>query len=254
MGSVYSKTLGYSLSVQTVSFVFSAILKTDKFYDLVGSLTTIGLVLYNYLSGTKSWQHKVQTGMILAWAIRLGSYLFTRTLLAGDWRLDEVKRKPIMFFIYWSMQGLWIFNNLLPTLSMQNNPLNHAVSVRETIGWGIAGSGLLLEGITDIQKFLFRLKEENNGKWLDKGIYSVIRYPNYLGEIMFWVGLFVSASNSFTSKPEYLTVFSPLLIILLLTRVSGIPMLETRNYHRFREIPEYKAHIKNTNLLIPYLY
>ena len=221
MGSVYSRTLGYSMSVQTVSFVISALLKTEKFYDLVGSLTTIGLVLFNYLSGTKSWQHKVQTGMILAWAIRLGSYLFTRTLLAGDWRLDKVKRKPFMFFIYWSMQGLWIFNNLLPTLSMQNYPLNHAVSIREKVGWGIAGSGLLLEAITDIQKFLFRLNEENNEKWLDKGIYSIIRYPNYLGEILFWLGLFVSASNSFTSKPEYLTVFSPLLVILLLTRISG---------------------------------
>lgn len=221
MGSVYSRTLGCSMSVQTVSFVISALLKTDKFYDLVGSLTTIGLVLFNYLSGTKSWQHKVQTGMILAWAIRLGSYLFTRTLLAGDWRLDKVKRKPFMFFIYWSMQGLWIFNNLLPTLSMQNYPLNHAVSIREKVGWGIAGSGLLLEAITDIQKFLFRLNEENNEKWLDKGIYSIIRYPNYLGEILFWLGLFVSASNSFTSKPEYLTVFSPLLVILLLTRISG---------------------------------
>ena len=169
MGGVYSKTLGSSLLVQYISFIFAALLKTDKFYDLVGSLTTIGIVLHNYISGTKSWQHKVQTGIILAWAIRLGSFLFTRALIAGDWRLEKAKRNPVKFFLYWTLQGLWVFNNLLPTLSMQNHPVAHLASNREMIGWGVAGIGLLLEAITDVQKFIFRLNAENDEIWLDKG-------------------------------------------------------------------------------------
>ena len=253
MGGTYSKTLGVSFLVQYVCFFFAAILKTDKFFDLAGSLTTIGIVLYNYLKGSQSFQHRIQTGFILAWAIRLGSYLFSRALLTGDWRLEKAKRKPIIFFFYWTLQGLWIFLNLLPTLSMQEHTVT-LVSRLEIIGWSLSGVGILLETAADVQKFIFRLKNENDEKWLDSGMYSIIRYPNYLGEILHWSGMFVSASSSFTTKWEYLTVVSPLFVALLLTRISGIPLLETRNYHRFRENPQYKTHIGNTYLLIPYIY
>ena len=254
MGGVYSKTLAASFITQYVCFFFAAILRTDKFFDLAGALTTIGIVLHNYLGGSKSFQHKVQTGIILAWAIRLGSYLFSRALLVGDWRLEKAKRKPQIFFLYWTLQGLWIFLNLLPTLSMQNHDVTTVISRREVIGWAISGAGILIETVSDLQKFFFRMKSENDEKWLDTGMYRIIRYPNYLGEILHWLGMFISASNSFTSKWEYLTVISPLFVTLLLTRISGIPMLETKNYHRFREKPLYKAHLSNTFLLIPFIY
>ena len=255
MGGTYSKTLGVSLLVQFVCFFFASVLKTEKFYDLAGSLTTIGLVLHSYLSGNKSWQHLIQTGMILTWATRLGSYLLTRTLLVGDWRFDRIKHKPVIFFFYWLVQGVWVFLNLLPSLSMEKHPVTDVViSRRLMIGWGLWGFGFLLESISDLQKFFFRMYPENADKWLDTGLYSVIRYPNYLGEIIHWVGLFISASDSFTSKKEYLTVISPLFTILLLTRISGIPPLELRNYNRFRENQQYKAHIRNTYLMIPYIY
>ena len=254
MGGTYSKSLGATFIAQYICFFFAAILKTDKFFDLAGALTTIGIVLYNYLGGSKSFQHGVQTGFILAWAIRLGSYLFSRALIAGDWRLEEAKRKPLLFFFYWTLQGLWIFLNLLPTLSMQDHAITPLLTRRELIGWGLSGVGILLETVSDLQKFIFRMKNENDEKWLDTGLYSIIRYPNYLGEILHWLGMFISASSSFATNWEYLTVVSPLFVTLLLTRISGIPMLETRNYHRFRENPQYKAHIGNTYLLIPYLY
>lgn len=90
-------------------------------------------------------------------------------------------------------------------------------------------------------------------KWIDSGLWSVIRHPNYLGEILLWTGLFVSASSTFKGI-DYISVVSPLFIALLLTKVSGIPILERQSLKKWKDNPEFMRYFKTTPRLVPYIY
>jgi len=89
---------------------------------------------------------------------------------------------------------------------------------RDYVGWAIWLGGMLLEAVADYQKYNFRSNPRNQDKWIGHGLWGVIRHPNYLGEILLWIGLFISASSSFKGR-DYLSMISPLFVAFLLTRV-----------------------------------
>ena len=90
-------------------------------------------------------------------------------------------------------------------------------------------------------------------KWIDSGLWSVVRHPNYLGEILLWAGLFISASSTF--KPmDYISIISPVFVALLLTKVSGIPILEKQNMRRWKTNQGFLDYLKKSWRLIPYVY
>jgi uncharacterized membrane protein/protein-S-isoprenylcysteine O-methyltransferase Ste14 len=97
----------------------------------------------------------------------------------------------------------------------------------ETTYWDFLGSifavlGIMIESVADKQLIDFKNKSSKEDI-LDQGLWSLCRHPNYLGEILFWWGIFffsISVNNSF------ITIISPILITFLLTKVSGSPMLE----------------------------
>ena len=81
----------------------------------------------------------------------------------------------------------------------------------------------------------------------------MVRHPNYLGEILLWAGLFVSASSTFKGV-DYVSVISPLFIALLLTKVSGIPILERQSLKKWKDNPEFMRYLKTTPRLVPCIY
>lgn len=91
------------------------------------------------------------------------------------------------------------------------------------------------------------------GKFINTGLWSVSRHPNYLGEILLWFGLYFSASSTFRSA-EMLTVLCPVFDMFLITKVSGIPPLEKYGLQKWGNNPSYVNYIRNTAVLIPYLW
>ena len=85
------------------------------------------------------------------------------------------------------------------------------------------------------------------------GLFSIVKYPNYLGEILVWVGIFLS-SSIFLSGWEYASAISPLWIILLLTRISGIPLLEQSQNKRYMHLESFREWVRDTKKLIPGIY
>uniref|UniRef100_A0A672MEQ9 Uncharacterized LOC107598584 n=1 Tax=Sinocyclocheilus grahami TaxID=75366 RepID=A0A672MEQ9_SINGR len=246
MGSAVAKCAITDLAIQWVGWALASALKTEKFYDLAVSPAFCCINV-----SIKVW---LISQLVTDWALscRLGTFLFLRILKEGqDRRFDNVRDSPGTFFVYWTMQALWVFITLLPTLSLNSERRDEPLGPRDYIGWGIWGLGFATEAIADRQKWNFRSDPDNAGKFIHHGLWAYSRHPNYLGEILQWSGLFLSAS-SVMRGPQYLTVVSPLFVWFLLRHVSGIPILEKQTMKKWGSDPAYQNYIKNTPLLWPF--
>lgn len=241
--------------MQYAVFIVSAYLKSEKFYDITGSTTFLVLAhLCRKWNPERSVRQMIQSGMILTWAVRLGTFLFIRVLKSGkDRRFNKARENPQLFFVYWTMQGVWIFVTLLPSLMLLSRPDFMPLTNRDYLGFALWTLGFTIEVVADFQKSVFCNITENKGKFINTGLWSVSRHPNYLGEILLWFGLYFSASSTFKGK-EMLTVLCPVFDMFLITKISGIPLLEKHGIQKWGRDPKYVDYMKNTAILIPYLW
>ncbi|TNM86773.1 uncharacterized protein si:ch211-210c8.6 [Takifugu flavidus] len=253
MGSTLLKCAATDVGIQWAGWALAAALKTEKFYDLAGSGTFILLAhLSRMWGGANHIRQKVQTGLVTAWGLRLGTFLFLRILKDGhDRRFNNVRDSPGTFFVYWTVQAMWVFMTLLPTLLLNSERRDVPLGTRDYVGWALWGFGFATEAIADQQKWIFKSDPNNAGKFIQSGLWAYSRHPNYLGEILQWSGLWLSAS-SVMAGPQYLSVASPLFVWFLLRYVSGIPMLEKQALRKWGSDPAFQHYTKNTPLLWPF--
>ncbi|XP_050418957.1 uncharacterized protein LOC126832280 [Patella vulgata] len=255
MGNILVKSAALDFGIQWGCWAVAALLKTEKFYDMAGS-ATFALLAYQSLSsgGQFFLRQKINTGLVLTWALRLGSYLVTRIMKDGeDKRFNNVRDKPSIFWIYWTIQGVWIFITLLPTLIVNSKQRDRDLTTNDYIGWAIWALGFFFEAVGDYQKSVFRANPDNAGKFISTGLWSISRHPNYFGEILMWLGIYIS-STSVLKGVEHIGVISPVFVAYLLTRVSGIPLLEKSSAKRWGSSPAYQQYVKSTAKLIPYIF
>ena len=250
-----------ALLVAVIQWIFSAIsiiLQTEKFFDLAGSSTFI-YTTWQVLSWScrESCQFNtrqvIQSSCITAWAVRLGLFLFTRVLReGGDIRFDNVRDNPPMLFFYWTIQAVWIYMATLPTIMLNTSTENPPLTLKDYAGWFIWTAGFCIEVIADYQKTIFRSNPANrHKKFITTGLWSIVRYPNYLGEILLWFGLYLPAS-SIMQGWQYLTgIASPLFVFLLLTKGTGIPLQEPQAKRRWSNDPVFQAYKAKTPKLFP---
>ena len=120
------------------------------------------------------------------------------------------------------------------------------------IGWigvGIWVFGFLIEVVADHQKSVWRAKESNRGKFIDYGLWAWSRHPNYFGEIVIWIGMAVIALPVLQGW-QYVTLISPVFVYFLLTRVSGVPLLEQRSDEKWGGQEDYEQYKANTPVLM----
>merc|ERR1711976_73654 len=91
---------------------------------------------------------------------------------------------------------MWIFVTLLPTLSLNSKRKDHELCVRDYAGWAIWAVGFFFEALADHQKSVFKANAENAGQFITSGLWSISRHPNYFGEILMWLGLYISFLKS----------------------------------------------------------
>ncbi|KAF9360284.1 hypothetical protein BGX26_009967 [Mortierella sp. AD094] len=194
----------------------------------------------------------------------LGSFLFMRALKHGDKRFDKVKRMPGKFLIYWLIQGVWIALTALPVYLTNSIPakIHPAIGIRDIIGLVIWGTGFTFEVVANYQKQRWRKEVGANYKrsFISHGLWSLSRHPNYFGECLLWLGSYLLAASAFHSAveshilPAWLSrfaVFSPIFVTFLITRVSGIPLLERENDRRLKDVVAYWKYKKETSMFVP---
>ncbi len=242
--------VGFNLLMFPIAFK----LQTDKLTDITYSASFVFLAIFGMWRGQAlDAQAKMLTGiLVILWGLRLGVYLFWRVNKLGrDARFDEIRTNGSRFFRFFLIQGVsaWIIS--VPFLLLfYNDHVLSPIPFVIWIGWIIALIGLIIETIADNQKSTFKAIPGNADTLLTSGLYKHVRYPNYLGEILFWIGIFTSSAFVFQGL-DWLAILSPIVIILLLTKLSGIPILEKSRAKKYAGQQWYIDYVSKTNLLFP---
>ncbi len=256
VGGVYLPLLAAAIALllNWVAFVPAAMRRTERFYDLVGALSylsVVGVCVGALASaGALSWVHLVVASMVAVWSGRLGWFLVRRVHRVGrDGRFDEMKQQPARFFVAWTLQALWVFLTALPAIVLLSRPAA-APDAFTLVGWAMWAAGLAIEIVADAQKGAFAVEPSNRGRFITTGLWAWSRHPNYFGEILLWTGVFVSGIGSWHGT-LWVTALSPVFVTLLLTKISGVPLLEARADARWGGDPAYEAYKANTPVLVP---
>jgi steroid 5-alpha reductase family enzyme len=185
--------------------------------------------------------------------VRLGSYLFLRIRRAGhDARFDAIKTSFWRFLNTWTLQGLWVSLTLAAALAAVTSTEPQALDPFAYVGLGVWVIGFGLEAVADLQKSRFRADPAHQGSFITSGVWALSRHPNYLGEITLWIGMALIALPVLEGW-QYLTLISPVFVYLLITRVSGVPLLEKKADATWGGQEAYEAYKRRTPVLVPFL-
>jgi len=239
-------------AINWVVFIPSNRKKTEHYFDLTGSaaylaVTAIALLLSDDLDARAA----IAAAMVAVWALRLGSFLFRRVRRDGrDGRFDDIKVDPLRFFMTWTLQGLWVLLTIAAALAIITSVERKPIGWVAVIGIVIWVVGFTIEVLADRQKSAFKQDPANAGRFITTGLWAWSRHPNYFGEIVLWIGMAIMAVP-ILSGWRWVVLISPVFVILLLTRVSGIPMLEARAAKRWGDDQEFRTYMSATSVLIP---
>lgn len=249
---VFAVCAALSYAINWIVFVPSNAARTEAYFDLTGSITyvsiTVAAIVLSEDLDSRAW---IAAVLVAIWAGRLGSFLFRRVRRDGrDGRFDAIKTNPLQFFMTWTLQGLWVLFTAACALAIITS------ADREQLGWvgylGIAiwVVGFGIEVVADRQKSAFKQNSDNDGRFITTGLWAWSRHPNYFGEITLWVGMAVLALPVLSGW-RWVMLISPVFVVVLLTRISGIPLLEARGTKRWGDDPEYQRYVAGTSVLVP---
>ncbi|MEM1433753.1 MAG: DUF1295 domain-containing protein [Pseudomonadota bacterium] len=249
---LFGLCVALSFAVQWIVFVPSFIAQTEHYYDLTGSITYITLTLVALtLGNTQDPRALLIGGMVVIWALRLGSFLFRRVRQDGsDGRFDRIKPDFFWFLMAWSLQALWVPLTLAAGLVAFTATETRPLGVYAAVGALMWLIGFAVEVVADRQKRSFKLDPANDGEFIRGGIWAWSRHPNYFGEILLWSGIAVMAIPVMSGW-SYATLISPVFVYILLNFVSGVPMLEARGKKKWGGDPVYERYLEETPVLIP---
>jgi len=249
---VFALAVALAFVIQWLAFIPAYLLQNEGFFDLTGSITYITVAIVAVLLGPAiDGRSILLLALVVIWAARLGTYLFRRIRKAGkDARFDAIKPSFIRFLNTWTLQGLWVTLTLAAALAAITTTVRRDLGIVAIIGLLIWAAGFAIEAVADVQKSRFRADAANKGRFIHTGLWAWSRHPNYFGEIVLWIGVAVIALPVLEGW-QWVTLISPLFVALLLTRVSGVPLLEKRADEKWGGQDDYEAYKAGTSVLIP---
>ncbi|MBR3825404.1 MAG: DUF1295 domain-containing protein [Lachnospiraceae bacterium] len=264
MGFLESFGLGFLVLI-AIALVVSAV----GFYKYVYfislgygfSVAVMGLAMFIMYFGVLDWGTTLMCLLFLVYGCRLGGYLLIREIKSASYRSTmkkEIKDGSTMKMV--AKISIWTSCALL--YALQVSPLLFRLEAAKRDGFGdfadanivtvigavIMALGILLESTADMQKSA--AKKKNPNRFCDSGLYKIVRCPNYLGEVLFWTGVFVSGINIYASVWQWIAAaFGYICIVYIM--FGGARRLELRQNRNYGEDPEYQAYVKKVPILIP---
>ena len=241
--------------IHLLIFVPSYYFQTEKFFDLTGTISYVSSVFFiffktNTVDSINLGSLALST-FIIIWSLRLGTFLFLRIKKAGkDRRFNEIKKSFSWFFMTFSLSGMWVtICSICALTGIANGIIFSSTTI---IGIIIFTIGFTIEIIADSQKTKFRAMDDNKDKFISIGLWKYSRHPNYLGEIILWLGISLISFSSLEGL-QFITLISPIFTYLLLVNVSGINLLEKSGEKKWGHLDSYKSYKENTPRLIGFL-
>ena len=240
-----------AFAVNWVVFIHSWVTRSEIYFDLTGSLTYISVtILAVVLADERALATWLMAALILVWAMRLGSFLFARIRADGkDGRFDKIKTDFLRLLMTWTLQGLWVSLTAIAAWTAITRVGGAETGALTWVGLVVWVIGFAIEVTADRQKTAFKADPANAGRFISTGLWAWSRRPNYFGEITLWVGMALIALPSLSGW-TFVALISPVFVIVLLTRISGVPMLERRGLKRWGDEPAYQEYLKRTPSLI----
>jgi len=226
---IFAICVGLAFLINWLVFIPAYFFQSEKFYDLTGSLTyiSVGTIAY-FLSNQVDMRSLLLLGLVIIWASRLGSFLLRRILRDGkDDRFDNIKPNFLRFLNAWTIQALWVTLTAAPAFIAITATNRKELGLFAIVGLVIWIIGFTIEVVADYQKTQFRKNPANKERFIQSGLWAHSRHPNYFGEILLWIGVTVIAIPVLQGW-QWVALISPIFVTLLLTRVSGVPMLEAK--------------------------
>ncbi|CAB9502877.1 DUF1295 domain protein [Seminavis robusta] len=269
--SLFSNAALVTFGVQTLGFLAAYALQTEVFYDIFGGINFILLAVLGHLGRKEpaSARHISCTCLFIASRGWLLLFLAWRAHhRKGDSRFDGVKDKFGLFFVFWMVQGCWVFLISWPLIVVQSldsaNVLEQNLTTLDIVMLLGMSTGISLEILADIQKARW-VSQGRQGTFCAVGVWKLSRHPNYFGEIFQWwcAWLLSYGSLSATTDPSNKAVafwvagiVSPLFTMTILLSMSGtgIWAAEGKNLKRYYESEHseaYKEYRESTSPLVP---
>ncbi|MBT8071591.1 MAG: DUF1295 domain-containing protein [Xanthomonadales bacterium] len=245
-GLSFAAVLALAIACWIVSLVRNDVSIVDSLWSLMFLLMLGVYMALADVGGPRAWAVLL---MVAVWAVRLSAFITIRNHgQPEDHRYQTIRANNEPNF---GFKSLYIVFGLQAVLAgVIAIPLLVVASGTAPVGWldyaGVAlwTVGMYFEVVGDNQLKRFRGDESNRGKVLDTGLWALTRHPNYFGEFTLWWGYYCLA----LSAGGWWTIFAPLLVTMLLLKVSGVSLLESNIKERR---PAYADYIKNTNAFFP---
>ncbi|MDA5193517.1 DUF1295 domain-containing protein [Govanella unica] len=248
-----------NLGVILVAFVglwlISLLVEDSSIVDILWGLGLGGVAWVSYVFGDGAADRKLLVAVLVSvWALRLAGYIGWRNWGAEDRRYarlrQHVESQGKNFAIYslihiYLLQGslMWLFSFVVQIPMVYKTPTT--LGTLAWIGTAVWAFGLLYETIADIQLARFRAHPTNAGRTMQAGLWRYSRHPNYFGEIVAWVGIFLIACENPIGFPVILCV------LMLAYNIVGSMGAGTVERRMQKKRPDYLDYVKRTNKLIP---
>ena len=254
MENILLNGLLISLAINYLVFFIAYAKQNEKYTDVTYAATFIGVTSYYYWAiGITSAAGWINIVLVSLWGIRLGGFLGYRIskMKGKDSRFDSIRIEFNRLFKFFTIQAItvWVVN--LVSYVIATNQANFKTWTIVFTAFSLVA--LTIETVADLQKMKF--KQAGNKGLIMSGLYSVVRYPNYLGEIGFWKWLAIFAIfniNNFTFANVTMAIISPMFIALIIIKLSGIKMLEKIRDDKYGNEQWFIEYKENTNKLIPW--
>ena len=235
-------------------WLLSLALRNSSIVDIFWGIGFIIIAWLAFALASQGYLPRKQliVALVTIWGLRLALHIGFRNwgkpedFRYAAWRGENGSRWWwISFFKVFLLQGTLMWITSAPLIAGQISGFPAILTPLDLIGALLWTLGLLFEAVSDLQLTLFKADHANRRKILTSGLWKYTRHPNYFGEAVLWWGFYVIA----LAAGHGWTIFSPILMTLLLMRISGVAMLERAMKSR----PGYEEYMQKTNAFVPWL-
>jgi steroid 5-alpha reductase family enzyme len=253
MDSFVLVSFGIALSLSTIAFVISLIVKDASIADIFWGIYFSAVAICLLAISKRSIVQVIDALMVIIWGVRLTWHIGARKIgKPEDFRYQKYRKEWGRSFALRSYLNHFIFQSLLAvTISATTIVAAQSGYIFNTLGfWQYLGIliwlvGFCFESISDRQLSNFIKTRKSKNKIMQNGLWKFSRHPNYFGEILQWWGLWVYVIN-LPLGPR--AIISPITITFFIIFVSGIPLIE----ERYRKNKNYQRYAKGTSILVPF--